>query len=74
MLQPGPLEVMRGGWGLGWGAGLATCPLSHPGPACPHQPALALAQVDWGLLVHTGESLQAPVPGYIIKPSWHMRK
>ena len=56
------------------GVGLATCPLSSSLPRKPPPACLALAKVDWGLLIHTEESLQALVPGYIIKPSWQMRK
>ena len=67
---PWLFEVMR--WGVG--VGLATCPLSSSLPSKPPPACLALAKVDWGLLIHTEESLQALVTGYIIKPSWQMRK
>ena len=56
------------------GAGLATSPLSLSLPRKPPPACLALTKVDWGVLIHTEESLQALVPGYIIKPSWQMRK
>ena len=76
-LNQGCLRSQGGGGGLGWVGGAGWRPALYPILA-QHAPIslpwLALAQVDWGLLVHTGESLQALVPGYIIKPSWQMRK
>lgn len=59
-------------WGVG--AGLATSPLSSSLPSKPPPACLALSKVDWGVLIHSEESLQALVPGCIIKPSWQMRK
>ena len=56
------------------GVGLATCPLSSSLPSKPPPACLALAKVDWGLLIHTAERLLTLVPGDIIKPSWQMRK
>ena len=56
------------------GAGLATSPLSLSLPRKPPPACLALTKVDWGVPIHTEESLQALVPGHIIKPSWQMRK